>query len=513
MNDVKQAIRASTLLVAVAVLASCSTAPAPRPSCEELVSWGTDGAQITASEIVPAGDAGPAHCKVSGVADGAIRFELLLPEEWNGKFLMGGGGGFVGSVVNQALQLVPGLLERGYATVGTDTGHTGTAIDASWALDDPEAEENFAHRAVHRTAVTAETIIAAFYGEPSAYSYFLGCSRGGGQALIEAQRYPGDFDGIVSMAPAQDWPGIGADFIQNAQAVYPDPGDLSTPVITADNRALLEREILAACDARDDVADGILTDPRDCEFDPAGLPRCPDGVPRAECLTEAQLAAIQTIYRGAIVDGLEVFPGLPYGGENDRGGWDLWVTGGANALGPGNPNLHYAFGTQMYKYLVFDDPEWDYAAYDFTDWREETAAAAVLLNSTDPDLRDFRSSAGKLILAHGWSDPALTALYSIDYYESAEELDPELRGYFRLFLMPGVLHCAGGPGPDRADWITALEAWVENGVAPDELVASKLDADGSTVLTRPLCPYPEVAIYDGTGDPNVARSFNCDVSR
>ena len=509
----KQAVRTATLWVTAGVLASCSTALPPRSSCEGLVSWNSDGVQITVSEIVPAGEAGPAHCKVGGVADGTIRFELLLPEEWNGKFLMGGGGGFVGSVVNQALRIVPGLLERGYATVGTDTGHTGSSVDASWALDNPDAEENFAHRAVHRTAVIAEAIIADFYGEPSAYSYFLGCSRGGGQALIEAQRYPGDFDGIVSIAPLQDWPGIGADFVQNMQAVYPDAGDLGTPVITADNRALLEREILAACDAQDGVADGILRDPRACEFDPAELPRCPHGVPHTECLTEAQLAAIQTIYRGAIVDGAEVFPGLPYGSENNAGGWDVWVTGGANALGPDTPSLHYAFGTQMYKYLVFDDPAWDYATYDFADWREETAAAAVLLNSTDPDLRDFRSSASKLILAHGWSDPALTALYAIEYYESAEELDPELREYFRLFLMPGVLHCAGGPGPDQTDWIAALEAWVENGVAPDELVASKLDADGKAVLSRPLCPYPEVAVYDGTGDPNEAQSFNCGVSR
>jgi hypothetical protein len=493
-------------LAAGACLLACSTAPLP--TCPELTGWSAPGVEILTAEEIAAEDPAPAYCKVAGTADGTIQFELLLPADWNGKLLMGGGGGFVGSIDNQALQVVPRILERGYATVGTDTGHQGSSIDATWALNDPEAEENFAHLAVHRTAETAKAIVRDFYGKPSHYDYFLGCSRGGGQAMISAQRYPDDFDGIVAVAPAQDWPGIGADFVQNMQAVYPEPDDLRSPVITAENRALLSREILARCDAYDGLADGILTDPRRCDFDPGDLPRC-TADPGVDCVTDRQLEAIRTVYRGAMVDGVEVFPGLPFGGENDPGGWDQWVTGGPNAFGPGTPSLHYAFGTQMYKFLIFDDPEWNYATYDFTDWHAETARMAQLLNSTDPDLSAFGRSGGKLIMGHGWSDSALTALFATDYYESVEAQDGDLRDYYRLFMMPGVLHCAGGPGADTVEWIASLEQWVEHGNAPEQLVASKIGNREEVLFTRPLCPYPQVAIYDGDGDPSEATSFRC----
>lgn len=327
--------------------------------------------------------------------------------------------------------------------------------------------------------------------------------------MISAQRYPGDFDGILSGAPAMDWSGIGAGMIQTQQAIYPDPNDLGMPVITSWNRALLERELLAACDSIDGVQDGVLDDPRACSFDPESLPRCPADAPGAECLTTAQLRAIQSIYDGPLVDGERVFPGFPFGGENDPRGWDLSITGAQDAIGPGIPSLHFALGTQMYKYLVFDDPDWDYSSYDFANWADDTAAMGALLNSTDPDLGEFRDLGGKLILAHGWSDPALTALSSIQYYEAAEGLDADLRDYFRMFLMPGVLHCGGGPGPDQADFFGALESWVEGDVAPESVEATKRDEAGSIIRARPLCLYPLVAVYDGTGDPDEAASFAC----
>ncbi len=498
------------VLLAIAILGSCASEPDAPPTCAELVEWQGDGVRILTAE--PVTDADAAHCKVTGVADDTVNFELLLPDDWNSKFLMGGGGGFVGSVQNSALDMSVaggGVLAAGFATVGTDTGHSGSGIDASWALDDPVAEENFGHRAVHRTAEASKAILADYYGGAAARSYFVGCSRGGGQAMISAQRYPDDFDGIVALAPAMNWTGLGAGMIQTQQAIYPDPDDLSTPLITADNRALLERELLAACDAGDGVEDGVIDDPRRCAFRPAELPRCTADTPGADCVTESQLAAIQTIYEGPIVDGEPVFSGFPYGGENDQGGWDLWITGAENAMGPGTPSLHFAFGTQMYKYLVFDDPGFDYSSYDFADWQADTAVAAALLNSSDADIDAFRDRGGKLILAHGWSDPALTALGSVDYYETAEAADVELRNYFRLFMLPGVLHCGGGPGPDIVDWISPLLDWVENDVAPERLLAAKMNQDGTTARSRPLCAYPQVAIYDGAGDPDDAASFAC----
>lgn len=451
------------------------------------------------------------HCRITGVIDSSIRFELLMPDAWNGNFMMGGGGGFVGSVQNQAqdgLSAGPTPLERGYATAGTDTGHTGSPVDASWALGDPEAQENFAHRAVHRTAEVSKAIIAEHYGTAIEHSYFLGCSRGGGQAMISAQRYPEDFDGLVAAAPALDWPGVAAGFIQNQQQVFPDPSDLSSPLITPANRSLLADALAASCDADDGVTDGILTDPRGCTFDPSALPRCTAG-PADDCLTERQLEAIEAIYSGPRVDGEQVHPGFPFGGETDGGGWDLWATGPPPpGLTPDVPNLHFAFGTQLLKYFVYEDPEWSYAGYTFEDFHDWAEPLASLLNATDPDLSALRDRGGKIILWHGWSDSALTALDSIEYYQSVEQRDAAVRDYLRMFLLPGVGHCGDGPGPDRVDWIGAIERWVEEGEAPDRLTA--LDSEDNTVMTRPLCPYPQAAAYDGSGDADEAQSFTCE---
>jgi feruloyl esterase len=452
------------------------------------------------------------HCKVTGVIDSTINFELLMPDDWNGKFLMGGGGGFVGSVENQAQEGLGGgstPLERGYATAGTDTGHTGDLIDASWALNDPTAQENFAHLAVHRTAEVSKSIIASFYAAGIDYSYFLGCSRGGGQALISAQRYPEDFDGIIAGAPVLDWPGTTSGFIRNQQSVFPDPNNLSSPVITMENRNLLAETLRNTCDAIDGVADGFMNDPRTCPFDPAELPRC-EGEPGPGCVTESQLEAIQTIYSGPNVNGEQVHPGFPFGGESDAAGWDLWITQAEPPNLPvGTPNLHYAFGTQFFKYFIHSDPDWTYAGYTFPNWREQSEPVAALLNATDSNLTNLRDKGGKVILWHGWSDAALTALGSIEYYESVEQQDLSAHEYFRMFLMPGVGHCGGGPGPDNVDWITAIEQWVEDNVAPERQIASKVDEQGTIIMERPLCPYPESAIYDGSGDPNVATSFSC----
>jgi pimeloyl-ACP methyl ester carboxylesterase len=452
------------------------------------------------------------HCKVTGTIDGTIGFELLLPNEWNGKLVMGGGGGFVGSVQNQAqdgLGAGPTPLERGYATVGTDTGHTGASTDASWALNDPQAQENFAHRAVHRTAEVSKQIVADYYRHGVDRSYFFGCSRGGGQAMIEAQRYPDDFDGIIAGSPVLDWPGAMGGFIRNEQAIFPDPNDLRAPLITADNRKLLANALRASCDAQDGVADGIVNDPPSCGFDPQSLPRCAAG-PAADCVTDTQLKAIETVYGGLNIGGEQLYPGFPFGGENDPGGWDLWITQTTPpALPPGQPNLQYAFGTQFAKSFVFSDPNWSYAGYDFADWRERAAPAAELLNATDSDLGKFAGHGGKLIIWHGWSDSALPATRTVEHYLAMAERNSLVRLSARLFLLPGVAHCAGGPGPDRADWLTTLEQWVEHDVAPDQVLMTKNDAQGKTLIARPACAYPLMAKYVGSGDPNRAASYTC----
>jgi len=479
--------------------------------CSAFTDWDKQKVDVTSAEAVAATGEVPGHCKVSGTIDEEIGFELLLPDEWNSKFVMSGGSGFAGTTANNLqLRPLPGMptpLERGYATASTDTGHQAGFVDASWALDAPEREENFAHRGVHRTVETAKAAIHDYYGEPLAYSYFSGCSRGGSQAMISAQRYPDDFDGLTAGAPALDWPGLGATFVHIQQHVFPDPQNVDAPVITEDNRALLARELLRSCDAGDGVEDGLLEDPRACDFDPADLPRCEARQPQSECLTPDQLAAVQAVYEGASFNGRRLSPGFPFGGENDPMGWRGWITG-SSMPAPG-PSLEHALGTEIYKYLVFDDPDWDYASYDFADWEEDTKAAANLLNATNPDLSAFRDTGAKLILWHGWSDSAIPAWDTIDYYEEVEARDAQVRDYARLFMMPGVSHCAGGPGPDSVDWIDVLEAWVERGEAPERIVATKRNEDGHVVRTRPLCPYPLVARWDGSGDSDNAASFSC----
>ncbi len=443
------------------------------------------------------------YCKVLGIIGSEINFELLLPGDWNGRFIMGGGGGFVGSVVNSASWSV----HDGYATSGTDTGHKGHGIKAEWALDNMERQVNFGHLAVHRTAVVSRAIIARYYCHDPEYSYFMGCSRGGGQAMMEAQRYPEDFDGIIVGAPAFNWPAMAAEFIQNIQAIYPDPNNLSVPVITKANLAMLQAAILDQCDEIDGIKDSILNDPEECEFNLSTLPVCPDEVIDEECYTPNQIKAIQTVYDGVTKDQAEIYPGFPLGGENEPGGWLPWITGpNDGSMELGFPSLQFGFGTEIFKYLVFQDPDLDYSTYDFSDFFKETRYASAYLDATSSDYTEFKKRSGKMIIYHGWNDPALSAYATIQHYEAAMMKDPEVKDYIRLFMLPGVLHCGGGPGPDRADWIGLIRDWVENGNAPDRVILSKIK-NGEVKMTRPVFPYPRKAIYDGHGDPHLESSF------
>lgn len=500
------------LVFAFALYLLCEQAAASPRQCAEMLNLLLPDVRVT--EAVAIADSGLStgpvnvpHCKVSGVIGQEIRFEMLLPDDWNQRFFMGGGGGYVGQVVNAAL----GTVNQGYATVGTDTGHEGNGIQAGWALNHLERQLNFGYLAIHRTAEVAKALIRAYYGSAPEFSYFTGCSRGGGQALMEAQRYPEDFDGIIAGAPAFDWTGFMAEMIQNVQLSFPDPKHLAPPVVTLDNLKLLESKVLAACDHLDGVTDGIMEDPRDCSFDWAGIPACPEDLPGPDCFTQAQRAAIARVYAPTANQDGVIYPGQPFGGESHPQGWHPWITGTAGRAFEdlGIPSLQWGFGTEFFKYFVFGDPKWDYTRYDFSTWKEDTRLVSTFIDATDPDLSAFKNRGGKLILWHGWSDPALSALGSVEYYEQVEALDVHVREYFRLFLLPGVLHCGGGPGPDNTDWNAALMDWVEKGVAPERLVAAKHDEGGQVVRTRPLCPYPQRAVYTGKGSSDAAESFVC----
>ena len=469
-------------------------------TCTDLPSFAPKDTLIKTTENV---ETGTPHCKVSGVIEKEIKFELLLPKEWNGRFMMGGGGAYVGSIQNQALAYGsgPGALERGYATVGTDTGHVSSYVDGSWALNNLERQENFGHRAVHLTAVTAKSIIKRYYARAPEYSYFVGCSRGGGQAMMETQRYPGDFDGLVAGAPAYDWPGFRAGQIRAIQKMFPD-GDTSDPILTKANLELLGTTIINACDALDGVVDGILTDPRECPFEPDDLPKC-QGNAEVDCVTTEQLTAIKAIYDEPIINGRRIFAGFPYGGEHNPNGWER------SMVGPDGLSPSSRFAIDFYRNFVFSDPHWDYRDYDFANWKQDIAKVSAMLDATSTDLSEFKKRNGKIIFWTGWSDHLITALGTVDYYDELSAVDSEVNQYSRLYMLPGMFHCGGGPAPDRADWLEAIRAWVEDGKAPERLVSEQVDKSRRIMRTRPICPYPQTASYKGRGDPNDESSFTC----
>ena len=465
----------------------------------------------------------PAHCAVQAVmrptSDSEIRFELWLPTVgWNGKYLQLGNGGWAGQI-NRAAMADP--LRRGYAVAATDDGHEG-GPGAAWAIGHPEKLVDFGYRAVHETSLRAKAIVRAFFGRDAARSYFDGCSDGGREALMEAQRYSEDFNGIVAGAPANNWSHLFTGFVWNEQALAENP-------IPPAKLPVIQNAVLAACDALDGVKDGLIEDPRACHFDPASL-LC-KGADAPGCLTAGQIATLRKIYSGPRNPrtGEQIFPGYAVGTEAGARGWAAWIVPPAAAGG-----LQAGFGNSYYGQAVFEDPHWDFRQLNFDrDVAFGDAKAGPVLNSTSPDLRSFRDNGGKLIQYHGWGDPAISPYNSIEYYESVRAfLDrfPDARhqktdpaDFYRLFLVPGMGHCGGGVGPDNFgnglasvprdpdhDILSALDAWVERGAPPAKIIGTGTAVnDPSKTLTRPLCPYPQVARYRGAGDPNDAANFSC----
>ena len=508
-----------TIFIAAVLLVSFSALAEASKSCSEQSLRALPDVRITSVTV----EAAPApHCKVAGIIGTETHFELLLPENWNGKFVMGGGGGFVGSVMNTSLMY--GSLQAGFATVGTDTGHQGHPLDASWALNNLERLVSFGHQAVHRTAVTAKALIKDYYDAEIARSYFTGCSRGGGQGLMEAQRYPEDFDGIVAGAPAHNWTGLAALATQITQAMYPDPDNLLKAVVGPEEKELIESSYLAMCDAQDGIQDGILNDPRQCKFDVATL-LC-DAEKPDRCLSAEQLAAIKVIYEGPKdSQGNALFYGFPFGGGTALGGWARWLTGGlkyqadldefqggvdaGDFQAPEAPSAFHGFGNGIMKYFIYNDPEWSYVDYDYDNLARNAARAAETLNATNPDLSAFRERGGKLIIYSGWSDAAAPGNAFVAYYDDVRGFDETATEDVRLFMMPGVEHCFGGPGPSWVNFLDEIDRWVSTGDAPDQVIAYWLDENMQPTGSRPVCAYPAVAQYDGEGDTRDVSSFSC----
>jgi len=472
----------------LALLLAIGTAPAIAASCESLASLSLPGTTITKVETV---SGNPAYCRVAATltpsSDSDIKIEVWMPlSGWNGKFQAVGNGGWSGAIATGAMAEA---LKDGYATSSTDTGHEGGS--ASFALGHPEKLIDYAYRSEHEMTVKAKAIIAAFYGREPKYSYWNGCSAGGKQALKEAQRFPDDFDGIIAGAPGNNWTGRAIYSMWVAQALHNEAASYIPP----EKYPLIHNSVLEACDALDGVRDGLIEDPTRCHFDPKVL-ECKNG-DNAACLTTPQVEAARKIYSGAINPRTkqQIFPGLEPGSELR---WE--VIGGPRPFGIGN---------DFFKYVVFKDPSWDYRTLDFD--RDAALAEKTdggLIDAKDTNLTPFFSHGGKLIQYHGWSDWQISPLNSVHYYETVMETlggAGKVQDSYRLFMVPGMGHCGGGEGPNRFDKVGALEQWVEQGKAPAQIVASS--ADGKR--TRPLCPYPQVAKYKGSGSTDDAANFTC----
>jgi feruloyl esterase len=440
-------------------------------------------------------------CRVSGTIPPAIAVEVWLPEPaaWNGKLQGVGNGGVAGHIVPASMAAA---LARGYAAVSSNLGHEGGPIDFDFAIGHPELVADWGYRGTHVMTVTAKAVVEAYYGKPPRWSYFTGCSGGGRQGLMEAQRFPADYDGIVAGDPTADFTRLTlGGRLWEAIATLKDP----SRYIPADKIPVIAKATLAACDALDGVKDGVIDDPRKCRFDP-GTIQCKSG-DGPDCLTEGQVKALKAIYAGsAYGNGKQIFPGYMPGGELGPAGWARYVSGPARKQA-----AQFLYADAFARGMVMEKRDYASLTFDMDrDMPEAIEKLSKIIDATNPDLIPFETHGGKLIQYHGWSDPGVSPLSSVNYYESvAEHLRGDPSGFYRLFMVPGMQHCTGGPGPDQFDALAALEQWVEHAKPPDRILATHL-TDGKPDRTRPLCPYPQVAKWDGKGSTDQAESFACE---
>ena len=539
-------------VAAAPLFAAAARAQTPDPAlCEGLAGLTLPGTAITTAQAVTGGGFTPPgatapltglpdFCRVAGtispVPESRIGFEAWLPlTTWNGRYMQVGNGGFAGRIRYDNLSQA---LRGNFATASTDNGgDASVGTVGEWALGQPQRIIDFAERGVRQTALRSKEVLQAFYDRPADYAYWNGCSEGGREGLVEAQRFPEDFDGILVGAPAQWWTHLFASFVWNRQALQADPA----ATIPASKAPAIQAAALAQCDAAGDrVQDGVVGDPRACAFDPSVL-LC-TGAETDQCLTAPQVRGLTRIYQGAHNPrtGARIFTGLQPGAEADASAnWNLWIWSQPESQ-------QFAYGNGFFRNLVFDDPNWDWRTFDFDRDMAYTDAKPIdgrplgrLLNAMNPDLSRLAARGGKMIQYHGVNDPAI-APSSIHYYESVlrffgrSQQDQSNRGdalrrvqeFYRLYTVPGMGHCNGGPGPNAfgqlgapavpaepgRNALLALQRWVEEGVAPEAIVATRYgnnDPAQGVQATRPLCPYPQTATYTGEGDPNDAASFAC----
>jgi feruloyl esterase len=462
---------------------------------ERLVSGATVVGGETAGTKVPA-DICRVRLHLRPAPGSDIRVEVWLPVTWNRKLYGIGGAGFDGGLNPGGGRLLAKAVGEGYAAVATDAGHKQTDPPSLkvWAHDQPERVVDFGHRATHLGAVVARQVIAAYYGAAPAHAYFLGCSNGGRDGLMEASRYPDDYDGIVAGAPARRYVEVVTQMIAYSQVAHGPGGAALESKLNLVNEAILKK-----CDALDGVKDGVLENPRDCHFDPAEL-QCKAG-DASNCLTADEVAAYRKIHAGPrLRDGEQVVSGPSIGAEDVSDNWNAWITGPTNALA----------GQEFYGWIVHDDPSWKVQSFQLDrDYPVALQRTVPIIDADSPDLRAFTAHGGKLIIYQGWGDPAITPEDTLHYYDAVRRrVGRKAAEQVRLFMVPGMGHCASGPGATSFDMQPVLERWVEQGQTPERVVAVK-PGSGAPPLTHPLCAWPKTAHYSGSGSIRDAANFSC----
>jgi len=476
----------------------------PKTACAALHSLTSYDLSVMSVESVKTAGKTPAFCRVLVLVQPEIRIEVSLPASWNRRLYMFGNGGYAGENLEAPNRVAHrnAALESGFAVTQTNTGHDAVKEPLATFTVNPQKFLDYSFRSLHMAAETAKRVSQAYYGMRPAKSYYNGCSTGGRQGLILAQRYPEDFDGIIAGAPALNNVGNRLRAIATYQALAKTP-------VPIPKLKLLASRVYAKCDDSDGLKDGLISDPRRCDFRASrDLPVCSSSGGE-ECFTEGEIKSIDTIYKDVVLNGKRVAAGWPVGAEiagpNGTSGWDGWIM---RERGLGQAAT---YAESAIRYMIFPKPD---PNYDMTQFNLERDAhlfdeVARIMNATDPDLSRFRERGGKLLMYFGWADPALNPLMGVEYYEEVmRTMGPAAKDFFQLYMMPGVFHCSGGVGPACFDPLARVVPWVEKGRAPGPIVATQV-AGEKVQRSRPLCPYPQVAKYKGQGSIEDAASFQC----
>jgi len=503
----------SFLRAAESSVAFTETPYAAQNICSDFVSRTVDAYSVLSAQVQSGGEGVPDHCRITGMIPPEILFEVNLPLAWNGRFYMYGNGGFAGQSPASKAPERNQALRHGFATAYTNTGHDAQRDPgASFAYQNVQKVIDYSFRAVHLTAVHAKQLISEFYKREPSYSYWDGCSKGGRQGMMSAQRFPEDFDGIVAGAPAFDFTGTMLMYywvtrVMDGFSFSPEKVDF------------LAQQVYAKCDAIDGLEDGLITDPRRCDFDPAKhLPVCAGPGDGSNCFTQDEISRLSDIYKGPQRNGESIYPGAPPGAET-RGlvigpdgeehsvsGWLPWI------VSTSGPTFQEIMVSSYLKYLAFERDNPDYAWRDYSiDPLPEGLDPATprLLDVKSTDMSRFRARGGKMVTYFGWADTAINPMPIVTYYESLQPaMNQDPHDFYRLFMVPGMFHCRGGAGADQMDVMTTVIEWVETGKAPDSILGQHV-VGGEVEFSRPQCPYPQVARYIGAGELKASTSFEC----